>query len=153
MYRLNVDRLPQNMSRTERILDEVSVTELPNLINVLRGDMSLVGPRPESYDRAKRYSDWTRQRLNIKPGITGLAQVHGLRDRNSSEEKAHFDLQYSLKRSLFGDFSLILQTIWTLMARVLRRTSHLSAPDVLDLSSSLLPETLSSVNSPQSSAD
>lgn len=123
MYRLNVNRLPVDASPAERFIDGISISELPNLINVLKGDMSLVGPRPESMDRANQYSEWTRQRLNAKPGITGLAQVHGLRDEHSSEEKARFDLQYCLKPSLFLDLTLILQTIWTLLARSVRTQS------------------------------
>ena len=73
-----------------RILRKFSLDELPQLFNVLRGEMSLVGPRPESPDRVTRYSEWQQQRLSIKPGMTGLAQVHGLRDQNSSEEKMPF---------------------------------------------------------------
>jgi Bacterial sugar transferase len=117
MFRLNVDRLPVNAGPGERFLDGLSISELPNLLNVLKGDMSLVGPRPESLERANQYSEWTKQRLNAKPGITGLAQVHGLRDEHSSERKARFDLQYCLRPSLFLDLTLIVQTVWTLLAR------------------------------------
>jgi lipopolysaccharide/colanic/teichoic acid biosynthesis glycosyltransferase len=85
---------------------------------VLRGEMSLVGPRPESPDRVKHYSAWQRERLGVAPGLTGLAQVHGLRERHSSEEKAHFDLQYILHWSLFLDFSLVIQTAWILVVRL-----------------------------------
>jgi len=56
--------------------------------------MSLVGPRPESPERVKYYSEWQPQRLKIQAGVTGLAQVHGLRDQHPSEDKARFDLQY-----------------------------------------------------------
>jgi len=80
----------------------------------------LVGPRPESPERVKHYSDWQRQRLNVKPGMTGLAQVHGLRQQHSSEEKARFDLQYMLRPSPFQDVVLLLQTMWTLTGRLTR---------------------------------
>jgi lipopolysaccharide/colanic/teichoic acid biosynthesis glycosyltransferase len=120
MLRLNVDRYNANTTSFERLLETVSVTELPQLWNVLRGDMSLVGPRPESPDRAKRYSEWQQQRLSTKPGMTGLAQVHGLRDQNSSEEKTRFDLQYILNPSLITDISILLQTFWTLAVRLVR---------------------------------
>jgi lipopolysaccharide/colanic/teichoic acid biosynthesis glycosyltransferase len=80
--------------------------------------MSLVGPRPEGLERASRYTDWHRQRLSVMPGMTGLAQVHGLRHQNSSEDKTRYDLQYILRRSVFQDISLLLQTIWTLMGRM-----------------------------------
>jgi lipopolysaccharide/colanic/teichoic acid biosynthesis glycosyltransferase len=119
MLRLNVDRAANDISRFERILTNTSLTELPQLWNVLRGDMSLVGPRPESSDRVRHYSEWQRQRLAAKPGITGLAQVHGLRERHSSEEKTRFDLQYLLDASPWTDLTLLLQTVWTLLMRSL----------------------------------
>jgi lipopolysaccharide/colanic/teichoic acid biosynthesis glycosyltransferase len=117
MLRLNVDRPLRNESRFEAVLGKFSLTELPQLWNVLRGDMSLVGPRPESRDRVCRYSEWQQQRLTVKPGMTGLAQVQGLREQHSSEEKTRFDLQYLLNCSLWTDLSLLLQTVWTLATR------------------------------------
>jgi len=116
------------LSRFEELLLKFSLTELPQIWNVLRGEMSLVGPRPESPERVKHYSDWQRQRLSVKPGLTGLAQVHGLREQHSSEEKARFDLQYIFHWSLFLDFSLVLQTAWTLFVRLLKSPYFKSAP-------------------------
>ncbi len=118
MYRLDVNRDASNLPAYERFLAQFSLTELPQLWNVVRGEMSLVGPRPESPDRVKHYSTWQRERLSVTPGLTGLAQVHGLRERHSSEEKAHFDLQYILNWSLFLDFSLLVQTVWILLVRL-----------------------------------
>jgi len=120
MHRLNVDRDPTNLVGYERMLAQLSLTELPQLWNVFKGEMSLVGPRPEAPDRVKHYSMWQRQRLSVTPGLTGLAQVNGLREQHSSEEKAHFDLQYIFHWSLFLDLSLLLQTAWTLFVRVLK---------------------------------
>ncbi len=120
MYRLNVDRELRTVPAHEGTLLKLGVTELPQLWNVLCGDMSLVGPRPESPDRVRHYSDWQRQRLSVKPGITGLAQVHGLREQHSSEEKSRFDLQYILHWSPLLDLSLIVQTAWTLIARLFK---------------------------------
>ncbi len=118
MYRLCIDRNGSESSRFERILDYLSITELPQLWNVLKGDMSIVGPRPESPGRVRQYSDWQRQRLIVPPGMTGLAQVHGLRDHHSSEEKANFDLQYIASWNLLYDTVLVVQTLWTLASRV-----------------------------------
>jgi|SRR5581483_10450353 len=120
MYRLNVDRDNTSHKRFERFLLQFSFTEIPQLFNVLQGEMSLVGPRPEIGERVKHYSMWQRQRLNVKPGLTGLAQVHGFREQHSSEEKAHFDLQYIFHWSLFLDICLLLQTAWTLLHRIVR---------------------------------
>ncbi len=126
MFRLNVDRHATGPERYERVLVRWSVTELPQLWNVLRGDMSLVGPRPEAPERVKYYSDWQGQRLKVHAGVTGLAQVHGLRDQHSSEDKAHFDLQYIFNWHPLLDLSLMLQTVWTLLFRGLSQEPALA---------------------------
>ena len=156
MYRLNSERFASNLSRYELFLQHLSVTELPQLWNVLRGEMSLVGPRPESPEKVKHYSNWQRQRLNAKPGITGLAQVHGLRDQHPSEDKTRFDLQYMLNRSPFIDISLLLQTFWTLAGRTFQMRLFNSRPKVREEEHRPnLPfqESLTSAHSTQSSAD
>ncbi|HJT70738.1 MAG TPA: sugar transferase [Terriglobales bacterium] len=121
MWRLNVSRPVLTASRFERFLDRLSITELPQLWNVATGDMSLVGPRPEPAARTANYSDWQQRRLRVKPGMTGLAQVQGLREFSSSEQKARFDLQYVMDAHLLWDISLLLQTIWTLVMRLFSR--------------------------------
>lgn len=118
MCRLNIDRDSANLDNYERVLSRFSLTELPQLWNVLKGQMSLVGPRPEPPERVKHYSMWQSQRLTVTPGLTGLAQVNGLREEHSSQEKAHFDLQYISHCSVFLDLSLLLQTGWALFARI-----------------------------------
>lgn len=119
MLRLNIGRAKGGASRFERVLRACSLVDLPQLWNVLRGDMSLVGPRPETPERVCRYSEWQRQRLTVKPGMTGLAQVEGVREQHSSEEKTRFDLQYLQNVSLWTDLSLLVQTTWTLATRAL----------------------------------
>lgn len=123
MYRLGIHRDDPSLDMFEKLLAVTSLTELPQLVNVVRGEMSLVGPRPEAPERVKNYSEWQRQRLNIKPGVTGLAQVHGLREPDSSDAKTYFDLEYILHWSAGGDVSLIVQTAWTLLLR-LRELRH-----------------------------
>jgi lipopolysaccharide/colanic/teichoic acid biosynthesis glycosyltransferase len=118
MLRLNVDRPVRNDSNFERLLEYLSITELPQLWNVIRGQMSLVGPRPDPMTRSNLYSDWQQRRLRVQPGMTGLAQVHGLRDFSSPEQKTRFDLQYAVNPYLLFDISLLLQTVWTLLRRV-----------------------------------
>src|SRR5262249_42472360 len=83
MYRLNIDRDAPSLRGYARILAWFSLTELPQLWNVLKGEMSLVGPRPESLERVRHYSVWQRRRLAVTPGLTGLAQVRGLREEHS----------------------------------------------------------------------
>jgi len=159
MLRLNVDRPSTDASGFVRFLEKLSMTELPQLWNVVRGEMALVGPRPESPQRVRYYSEWQRQRLIVKPGITGLAQVHGLREQHSSEEKTRFDLQYLLNPSPLTDVSLLLQTIWTVFIRLVRH-SRLVTPAAVTTGSPFtefppisVQETLQGVHRSQSSAD
>jgi lipopolysaccharide/colanic/teichoic acid biosynthesis glycosyltransferase len=159
MYRLNSDRHSDELSLPEFVMQQTSFTELPQLLNVIRGEMSLVGPRPEPPERVQHYSDWHRQRLTVAPGITGLAQVLGLRDQNSSEDKTRYDLEYILHRSLFLDVSLLLQTLWTLALRCFKlkqRKAQLS-PTHSDVAVVPMPvrfeENLSSAHSSQSGTD
>jgi len=91
-----------------------SVDELPQLINVVRGDMSLVGPRPALPDEAARYGDYVRRRLVVKPGLTGLWQVNGRSDL-SWEESVRLDLRYVENWSLILD----LQILWKTCSAVL----------------------------------
>src|SRR6185437_10756654 len=130
MWRLNIDRDDPELSGLRLWLARLSLTELPQLVNVIAGDMSLVGPRPEPPERVKHYSESQRQRLKAKPGLTGLAQVHGLREQHASEDKARFDLQYLLHWSPLLDLSLLLQTLWTVAIRIWspRVPAVLSAP-------------------------
>jgi lipopolysaccharide/colanic/teichoic acid biosynthesis glycosyltransferase len=155
MFRLNVNRENPGPHRFDKVLVRLSLTELPQLWNVLRGEMSLVGPRPESAERVRHYSDWQRQRLCVNPGLTGMAQVHGLREQHSSEEKARFDLEYIFHWSLFLDFSLMLQTAWTLAVRFLhspriKPSLALGLPKPIDMGT--IKEVLR-VDSTQSGAD
>lgn len=155
MCRLNSDRNSRELPFIEVMLQRLSITEMPQFWNVLRGDMSLVGPRPEPPERVKHYSEWQRQRLNVRPGISGLAQVYGLRETHSSEAKARFDLQYLMHASLFFDFSLILQTGWTLIRRLFEREGWTSPSEPVTSigPDHVLQRSLSSAHSTQPSAD
>jgi exopolysaccharide biosynthesis polyprenyl glycosylphosphotransferase len=92
-----------------RLLRRTSIDELPQLINVLKGDMSLVGPRPAVPYEVEHYSDWHRQRLVVKPGITGLWQVRG-RSRVKFDEMVALDLEYAQSWSLALDMKILLLT-------------------------------------------
>jgi lipopolysaccharide/colanic/teichoic acid biosynthesis glycosyltransferase len=94
-----------------------SFSELPQLWNVLKGDMSLVGPRPERWERVRYYSAWHKRRLQLKPGMTGLAQVNGLRGSDSSDKKTKYDLEYAANFNPFLDIALLLATLGTLLRR------------------------------------
>jgi lipopolysaccharide/colanic/teichoic acid biosynthesis glycosyltransferase len=93
-----------------RFLRKTSLDELPQLWNVLRGDMSLVGPRPPLWYELQQYKSWHRHRvLDSKPGITGLWQVTG-RSRTTFDEMVRLDIRYARGRSLWADFKILLAT-------------------------------------------
>jgi exopolysaccharide biosynthesis polyprenyl glycosylphosphotransferase len=94
-----------------KFLRKYSLDELPQLFSVLKGDMSLVGPRPPSRDEADQFKFWQRRKLSVKPGITCLWQVNGRNEISSFDEWALLDLEYIAKASLWFDFKILLQTI------------------------------------------
>lgn len=92
-----------------RILRQTGLDEAPQFINVLKGDMSLVGPRPAILYEYELYEDWHRQRLSVPPGITGLYQVTA-RSQVSFDEMVRIDLEYIRRRSLWLDLKIMLLT-------------------------------------------
>jgi lipopolysaccharide/colanic/teichoic acid biosynthesis glycosyltransferase len=98
------------VTRIGRMLRKTSLDELPQLLNVLGGEMSLVGPRPDQVDQLKYYSPAERRKLLVKPGITGLAQVSG-RNSISWEQRKHLDLQYVENQSIGNDLRILVKTI------------------------------------------
>jgi len=99
-----------------RFLRATSLDELPELINVLKGDMSLVGPRPLLMQYLERYTPVQAQRHEVRPGITGWAQVNG-RNAITWEEKFKLDLWYVDNWSLWLDIKIIAMTIWKILKR------------------------------------
>ena len=93
-----------------RLIRKVSVDELPQFINVLRGEMSIVGPRPPLPSEVARYEPWQRRRLSVRPGITCVWQVSG-RSEISFEQWMYLDMQYIDHWSLAKDLKLILMTL------------------------------------------
>jgi lipopolysaccharide/colanic/teichoic acid biosynthesis glycosyltransferase len=93
-----------------RFIRKYSIDELPQLINVLRGDMSVVGPRPPVPDELSKYEAWQRRRLSVRPGLTCIWQVSG-RNQISFEDWMLLDMQYIDHWSLARDFQLIFRTI------------------------------------------
>jgi lipopolysaccharide/colanic/teichoic acid biosynthesis glycosyltransferase len=97
------------ITRSGRFLRRTSLDELPQLVNVLRGEMSIVGPRPDLLEQVANYTDGDRRRLAVKPGITGWAQVHG-RDEIPWEERFELDAWYVDNWSLALDARILLAT-------------------------------------------
>ena len=93
-----------------KLLRKTSLDELPQLFNVINGDLSLVGPRPEEIALVERYNSYFRKRLKVKPGITGLQQIT-CRGSISLKERMKYDLKYIREHSLLLDIKILLKTI------------------------------------------
>ena len=106
----------ERLTRLGRFLRSVSLDELPELVNVLRGDMSLVGPRPLIMEYLDRYTPEQARRHLVRPGITGWAQVNG-RNALDWERRFELDVEYVDSHTLWFDLKILALTVW----RVLRR--------------------------------
>jgi lipopolysaccharide/colanic/teichoic acid biosynthesis glycosyltransferase len=98
------------VTRVGRFLRRTSLDELPQLWNVLKGEMSLVGPRPEEVRVVRLYNDWYRQRLAVKPGLTGPMQVNG-RGHLTLDERVQYELDYIRNYSLWRDIRILVRTV------------------------------------------
>ena len=109
---LPVFKIPADprVTRVGKILRRFSLDELPQFVNVLNGEMSLVGPRPEELRIVALYSEWHRRRLAVKPGITGPMQTYG-RGALSLDERVRLELAYIENYSLWKDLYFLLKTI------------------------------------------
>lgn len=115
----NGNLLPDNnrITRLGRILRRTSIDELPQLWNVIKGEMSLVGPRPLLIEYLTLYNKNQRLRHNVKPGITGWAQLNG-RGKLSFEEKLELDVWYVRHQSLKLDLKILFHTIWKVIMQM-----------------------------------
>ena len=92
--------------------------ELPQLVNVLRGEMSLVGPRPPIPYEVAEYSKWHNGRFDALPGMTGLWQVSG-KNRLSFKEMVRLDIRYARDLSIIGDVKILLMTPWAILSELI----------------------------------
>ncbi|OXS74057.1 UDP-phosphate glucose phosphotransferase [Lysinibacillus sp. KCTC 33748] len=126
MPRLCADGIPDDfyfkteqdarITRVGAVLRKLSIDEIPQLINVLKGDMSIVGPRPEVPTFTNAYNTLQARRLEVKPGLTGLAQING-RSNISHGQKISYDLEYVVKYSFWMDIKIIIKTLFVVLAR------------------------------------
>ena len=100
----------KRLTKVGRLLREYSLDELPQLFNILKGDMSIVGPRPLYISQIAEWDDRQKKRLLVKPGLTGLAQISG-RGELTREQKLEFDVKYVETASLWLDLKIIILTI------------------------------------------
>ena len=113
LYKLAID---DRVTRVGRLLRRWSLDELPQLLNVVRGDMSLVGPRPVIPYEVDQYPSWYHERFGVKPGLTGLWQVSG-RNERSYEEMVELDVEFARRRSLGLYLRILARTPWVVLAR------------------------------------
>ena len=104
----------ERITRLGRFLRRTSLDELPQLWNVIKGDMSFVGPRPLPTRYLPRYSEFQARRHEVRPGITGWAQVNG-RNSLSWEDKFRYDVEYVDSRSLAMDAKVVAMTVWKVL--------------------------------------
>lgn len=114
---LEVSEDDERLTRVGRILRSWSLDELPQVVNVLKGDMSVVGPRPTVRDQVARYTPRQMRRLEMKPGMAGWAWIHG-RNILDWEERIELDIEYIDNWSLTLDFLIL----WKAVVQLLRRT-------------------------------
>ena len=106
----------QRLTKFGRILRSTSLDELPEVFNILKGDMSIVGPRPLAESYLKYYTDKERHRHDVRPGLTGLAQVNG-RNSLSWEQKFALDLDYIKRITFFLDIKILFLTVYKVIKR------------------------------------
>ncbi|RKP53840.1 sugar transferase [Cohnella endophytica] len=102
------------ITRIGKFIRKTSIDELPQFINVLKGDMSLVGPRPSSPMEVSQYTKYDKQRLSVTPGCTGLWQVSG-RNNIGFKEMVELDLSYIKKKSIWFDIGILFRTVVTVL--------------------------------------
>ncbi len=110
MFKIKCD---PRVTKVGKFIRKTSIDELPQLINVLKGDMSLVGPRPSLPEEVEKFDDWMLERLRVKPGLTCYWQVSG-RNNIDFEEWMKLDLKYIKERSFAVDLKLIFKTFFVL---------------------------------------
>ena len=121
----------ERLTNFGRFLRRTSLDELPELINVLKGDMSLVGPRPLLIQYLQRYTPEQARRHETRPGITGWAQING-RNALSWEEKFHLDVWYVDNVSLWLDLKILFLTVWKVLRREgISQTGHATMEEFL----------------------
>ena len=114
----NGNLLPDDkrLTRYGKILRSTSLDELPELINILIGNMSLIGPRPLLVEYLPRYNEEQKHRHDARPGLTGYAQVNG-RNTISWERKFELDVHYTMKITFFGDIKILLMTVFSVFKK------------------------------------
>lgn len=102
------------ITRIGYILRRLKIDELPQLLNILKGDMSIIGPRPSLPDYLQIYEPWERERFAVRPGLSGLAQING-NIYLTQREKSEYDIEYIKKLSFILDFKIVTKTFFVVV--------------------------------------
>ncbi|AGT04358.1 putative glycosyltransferase [Corynebacterium glutamicum MB001] len=122
----------QRLTKVGKLLRETSLDELPTLWNVFKGDMSLVGPRPLLVSYLEHYSSEQARRHEVRPGITGLAQVNG-RNQTTWDERLKLDVEYVDRCSLKLDFKILIATVKTVLSKKgISNEGHVTMPSFIE---------------------
>jgi exopolysaccharide biosynthesis polyprenyl glycosylphosphotransferase len=113
-YTVTID---PRVSRVGRFLRKTSLDELPQFINILKGEMSLVGTRPPTPEEFKHYDNWHRRRISLKPGLTGLWQISGRKDIKDFNQVVKLDLEYIDNYRFRNDLLILWKTLWVVFAQ------------------------------------
>ncbi len=115
----NGNLLPDDdrLTRYGKLLRSTSLDELPEFFNIIKGDMSFVGPRPLLVEYLPYYTEEERKRHNVRPGLTGLAQVNGRNNIGSWEERFAYDIEYVENLSLAADIKILFKTVMKVVKR------------------------------------
>jgi lipopolysaccharide/colanic/teichoic acid biosynthesis glycosyltransferase len=103
------------ITKVGRWLRKTSIDEIPQFLNVLRGEMSLVGTRPPTIDEVEQYQDWHYKRISAKPGITGLWQISGRNEITDFDKIVELDTIYLENWRFLDDIKILLKTIWVVL--------------------------------------
>lgn len=122
----------QNLTRVGRVLRKIKADEFLQLLNVIRGEMSLVGPRPLLGVYLDSYRPWELTKFDVKPGITGLAQVNGNGHLETSE-RSYYDVKYTKKISFLLDCKIFFKTLGVIFLGEKRLLKHVSEEDMQKL--------------------
>ncbi len=114
-----------NLTRVGKWIRRFKIDEFLQLFNVLRGDMSLIGPRPLKVEYLEHYEPWELQKFDVRPGMSGLAQVRG-NGHLSSKERSYYDVEYAKTRSLKLDAEILFKTVLVLLGGEDRFIRHVS---------------------------
>ena len=104
------------VTKIGRFLRKTSLDEIPQILNIIKGDMSWIGPRPDLMEATEKMTDKQKGKLKVLPGITGYSQVY-YRNTSSLEQRFNSDLYYAEHISFFFDIKLIFMTFWTVIRR------------------------------------